>query len=62
MHFIFISYAQWFVILGSAVAMIVTGTLQIVDEGITGFADLCALTHQHNSTVKASAFLLPYYF
>jgi predicted membrane channel-forming protein YqfA (hemolysin III family) len=44
---------QAFVIFGSGVAMIVTGTLQIVDEGITGFADLCSLSHEHNTTTHA---------
>jgi hypothetical protein len=48
---------QAFVIAGSGVAMIVTGTLQIVDEGITGFADLCALSHPANSTHNATALL-----
>jgi hypothetical protein len=46
---------QAFVIAGSGVAMIVTGALQIADEGITGFADLCELNHHHNATHNATA-------
>jgi hypothetical protein len=46
---------QAFVIAGSGVAMIVTGALQIADEGITGFADLCELSHHHNATHNATA-------
>ncbi|ELR21463.1 uncharacterized protein ACA1_184090 [Acanthamoeba castellanii str. Neff] len=49
-----ISFLLAFVIAGSGVAMIVTGALQIADEGITGFADLCELNH-HNATHNATA-------